>query len=131
MPQQEEINWESMSYDEFLALDIIKQSIFAQSPASKKKLVYDSRLEKATTVAERVFCYVHRIKLEDDLVAEQREKGLISGRVDTAEKKLSILDVALKKCGEQVELRLLQIEILTKKFGETSEEVKSAWNIVS
>lgn len=62
--QRSEPDWETISFEDFCAMDTLKQNTFAQSSASKKVNVYKMRLKNATSVKEKVNCYVNLILLE-------------------------------------------------------------------
>uniref|UniRef100_A0A914ZBT1 Uncharacterized protein n=1 Tax=Panagrolaimus superbus TaxID=310955 RepID=A0A914ZBT1_9BILA len=125
---QQEVNWETIPYEEFIALDILQQNTFAQSSATKKVKVYKYRLAKATTTKEKINCYIKLIELEEARVDELRKSEKITGKFNTNETKLALIYGGIKECGENVDLRLLEIDVLTTSKGENSEEVKKAWD---
>uniref|UniRef100_A0A914YY48 Uncharacterized protein n=1 Tax=Panagrolaimus superbus TaxID=310955 RepID=A0A914YY48_9BILA len=127
---QQEVNWETIPYEEFIALDILQQNTFAQSSATKKVKVYKYRLAKATTTKEKINCYIKLIELEEARVDELRKSEKITGKFNTNETKLALIYGGIKECGENVDLRLLEIDVLTTSKGENSEEVKKAWDNV-
>ena len=66
--QEADIDWSTVPFEDFIAMDILQQGIFAQSSATKKSYVYKMWLRSATTKERKVECYLKLIKLEVCLI---------------------------------------------------------------